>query len=270
MISNLEKYKNDLDRLIKLGNDICLSFKFEISLELKGKHIKDDETKKLMKVLPSFSENYQRWYSESLVILKQLLPDRVDDFIDLYKKPKTARKNISAENYFIEDALMGLEVSREYSLKDKIIIVDKKSVFPMFQQQINIIKSIKERFESSLFDIKQLVQADLFDSELDAAKELNKKGFARGAGAIAGVVLEKHLGQVCASHNVKVRKKNPTINDYNQLLKEAGVIEVKDLRFIQRLTDLRNICDHNKNVDPKKDEVKELIDGVDKISKIIF
>jgi len=52
------------------------------------------------------------------------------------------------------------------------------------------IKVVKERFESSLFDIRQLVQADLFDSELEAAEELAKNRFSRAAGAVAGVVLD--------------------------------------------------------------------------------
>jgi hypothetical protein len=89
------------------------------------------------------------------------------------------------------------------------------------------------RFESSLFDIRQLVQADVFDSEL--------------AGAIAGVVLEKHLAQVCRNHNVTVSKKHPTINDFNGLLKDNNVIETPQWRLIQHLADLRNLCDHNKD-----------------------
>ncbi len=47
----------------------------------------------------------------------------------------------------------------------------------IFDSQIGILKSCEKRFESSLFDIKQLLQADIFDSELEAAQELNKKGF---------------------------------------------------------------------------------------------
>ena len=64
--------------------------------------------------------------------------------------------------------------------------------------------------------------ADLFDSELDAAEALAKKKFLRGAGAMAGVVLEKHLRQVCSNHSVKISKKAPTINDLNDLLKAAA------------------------------------------------
>ena len=43
---------------------------------------------------------------------------------------------------------------------------------PQFDQQLAILGAVRARFESSLFDIRQLVQADLFDSELDAAGEL--------------------------------------------------------------------------------------------------
>jgi len=43
--------------------------------------------------------------------------------------------------------------------------------------QLEILESVQSRFDSSLHDIAQLVRADLFDSELDAARELAKNGF---------------------------------------------------------------------------------------------
>ena len=133
-----------------------------------------------------------------------------------------------------------------------------------------ILKSAKGRFESSLFDIRQLVQADLFDSELDAARELLKNKFVRAAGAIAGVVLEKHLAQVCRNHNVAVSKKHPTINDFNGLLKDNHVIDTPQWRLIQHLADLRNLCDHNKDREPEIAEIDDLISGVDKMMKTLF
>jgi len=139
-----------------------------------------------------------------------------------------------------------------------------------FQNQLLILKSTRKRFESSLFGIKQVVQADLFDSELEASKELNKQGFVRCGGAISGVVLEKHLCQVCEHHNISITKKDPTINDFNQILKDKNVIEVPDWRFIQHLSDLRNLCDHDKKIEPTKEQVNELISGVEKITKTIY
>ena len=273
MISNLEKYKKDLENLIVRGDRLKYAFEYSCyqdyvikDLEKKFKNDSDKKTKidKIIKQLPSFYTNYQQWYSESLVLIKQLLPDRENDFIDFYKKPKKRKRDINWENYVIEDALIGLKIGVEK------IIVDKTSAYPKFQQQLSILKSLERKFESSLFDIKQLVQADLFDSELDAAKELNKKGFIRGAGAIAGVVLEKHLLQVCDNHKIRVRKKNPTINDLAQLLKDNNVIETPEWRKIQHLTDLRNLCSHKKITDPSKDDIDELINGVSKIIKTLF
>ncbi len=136
--------------------------------------------------------------------------------------------------------------------------------------QLSILMSIKSRFESSLFDIKQILQADLFDSELSAAKELVKNGFLRGAGAMTGVVLEKHLEHVCLNHKIVISKKNPTISDLNDLLKNNNVLDTPSWRYIQRLGDLRNLCDHNKKREPTSEELNELIDGADKILKTIF
>ena len=139
-----------------------------------------------------------------------------------------------------------------------------------FKTQFEILESVQSRFESSLFDIAQLVRADLFDSELEAARELTKQGFLRGAGAIAGVVIEKHLAQVCSNHNVTIKKKDPTINDFNDALKNCVVIDIPTMRQIQRLADIRNLCDHNKHREPTKEEVIELVDGAEKLCKTLF
>lgn len=132
------------------------------------------------------------------------------------------------------------------------------------------MKAANRRFESSLFEIRQLVQADLFDGEIGAARELQKNKFLRAAGAIAGVVLEKHLRQVCDDHNIKVLKKNPSIGDLNELLKAESVIDVPQWRFTSMLADIRNICDHNKQKEPTEQQVTDLIDGTDKVLKTVF
>jgi hypothetical protein len=269
MISNLERYKKDLENLISVGHNLLNSMQYEcfpdqFEKEVK-KEIKDDYPN-FIKSLPNFSSNYQEWYSESLLLIKQLLPDRLADFIRLYEKPKTKRKDITYENYTIEDYLQGLTVTTGW---EKKVVVGPYAAVPLYKQQFNILKAIQKRFTSSLFDIRQLVQADLFDTELDTARELHKNGFLRGAGAIAGVILEKHLSQVCANHSVKVSIK-PTIAIYNDKLKEDNVYETATWRKIQYLGDLRNLCDHDKKKEPKSEEVINLIDGVEEIIKNIY
>lgn len=113
------------------------------------------------------------------------------------------------------------------------------------------------------------MQADSFDSEIDAARELLKHKFSRAAGAIAGVILEKHLRQVCDDHNITVSKKSPGIGDLNELLKTNSVIDVPQWRHISLLGDYRNLCDHNKQKEPTVEQVTDLIDGTDKVLKTI-
>jgi hypothetical protein len=198
-----------------------------------------------------------------LVLLRQLLPDRVGNFVGLYERPK-ARKSIDYENYVIQDFLQGLTVTRGGAP-----VVEPKAALPKYRQQLAILKAAITRFESSLFEIRQLVQADLFDSEIDAARELLKNKFIRAAGAVAGVVLEKHLRQICDDHKVKINKKDPGISYLNDLLKVNSVIDVPQWRFVSLLGDLRNLCDHNKLKDPTAVQVEDLIDGTERAIKTI-
>lgn len=203
---------------------------------------------------------------EAIALLRQVLPDRVADFIRHYEKPRS-RKDINFENYRIEDYLQGLTLTRGW---EKEVVVTKNAAMPQFAQQLAMVKAAEARFESSLFEMRQLVQADLFDSELEASEGLLKFKFARAAGALAGVVLEGHLAQVCRDRNLRSAKKNPTISDFSELLKSEEVVDVPQWRFIQHLADIRNLCDHSRKPDPTVEQVTDLIDGVKKIIKTIF
>jgi hypothetical protein len=253
MLSNLERYKKDLDALIDKGNQLHNAIQYEYFTEEFTQQAKEKlgkKSKDFLKNIPSFKDEYQPWYSEAKMLIKQLLPDRLSDFVRYYDKPRP-RKDITYENYRMEDYLQSLTITRGY-IKEKV--VGPEAAIPQFRQQLAILNSVKARFESSLFDIRQLVQADLFDSELDASKELNKHKFTRAAGALAGVVLERHLGQVCDNHGIKVIKKNPGIADLNNALKESDVIDIVQWRFIQHLGDIRNLCDHEKKLDPQRNK----------------
>lgn len=267
MLSNVEKYQNDLESLIVRGGDLYNAMQYECYPEEYRKVIKDMEgidEDEFIKLLPVFSDAYQGWYSESQSVIKQLLPDRLVDFVSYYKKP-TSRKNITFESYRIEDYLQNLVVSRGGEK-----VVGKDAAIPHLRQQFMILKSVRARFESSLFDIRQLVQADIFDSELEAAHELAKHNYTRAAGALSGVVLERHLSQVCDNHNIKISKKNPSIADYNDTLKSESTIDIPQWRFIQHLADIRNLCDHNKKLEPTVEQVDDLLAGVAKVIKTIF
>lgn len=236
MSANLERFRDDLKKLIAEGQRLRLSMKLECFPEKYTEAFKKrygDDAEKTIRKLPDFRTQYQRWYSEALGLLQQLLPSRVADFVRYYEKPRN-RKSLTNETYRIEDYLQGL--SATLGLQK---IVGPDAAISHFEQQLAIVEAAETRFESSLFEIRQLVQADLLDSELVAAEELAKHKFLRAAGAVAGVVLEKYLAQVCNDHQINIPKKKPTISDFNDSLKASGVVDVPQWRFIQHLGDIR-------------------------------
>jgi hypothetical protein len=138
-----------------------------------------DKAEAFIRALPSFRTEYQKWYSEALALVRQVLPDRVADLIRHYEKPK-ARKELSNENYRVEDFLQGLEATRGYHQKEKV--VGRDAAIPHFEQQLAIVRAATARFESCLLDIRHMVQADLLDSEIESAEHLAKFKFGRAAG----------------------------------------------------------------------------------------
>lgn len=257
MASKFETLKKELASLIAHGELLYYAMADDVG-KLPDTLKKDLEKHEIK--LPNFALKYDTWYSEALRVVKQIIPDRSEDFIKQYKIEK--RKEITFETYGISDYPHGLQTKRLGE-----VIVDQSAAISKMQVQNSILKSAEKRFESSLFDIQEVLQADLFDSELAAARGLAKNGFFRAGGAVAGVVLEKHLGHVCQSHGLKSRKSQPSIADFYQLLKEAGLIDTPKWRFIQHLGDLRNLCDHDKDREPTKDDVLELVEGVEKVIK---
>ena len=81
-------------------------------------------------------------------------------------------------------------------------------------------------------------------------------------------VAAKRLGHQGTARYQKIAEK--IWNNYNDELKNNTIIETPVWRNIQRLGDLRNLCDHIKKRDPGKDEVQELINGVLKLTKTLF
>jgi hypothetical protein len=61
-----------------------------------------------------------------------------------------------------------------------------------------------------------------------------------------------------------------SISDLNDALKAANVIDVPQWRFVQHLSDTRNLCDHNKNTEPTTEQANDLLAGVKKIVKTLF
>ena len=211
-----------------------------------------------------FQYDYQSWYTKALKVVASLAPDRLSEFRSYYEiDPK--RKILGYGTYVIQDFLKGVAPSTiryaEFDTRSQVLLC--------FFNQLTIFKAILDRIDSVLGDIELELYAELQDSEVAVSRELAKVSL-RAAGALVGVVIEGHLQKVALAHNVKLTKKNPTISDLSEPLKSASVIDIPTWRKISFLADIRNLCAHKKDVDPTKEQVEELIQGAEWVTKNIF
>lgn len=106
MTTNLSRFKSDLATLLKLGNDM-------LNGDLLSQHYErtDQMTEERRKIAGqhqgAFQTDYQKWYTEALPVVRQILPDRLVEFQELYKGAGT-RREIDAINYHIQDWLNGI------------------------------------------------------------------------------------------------------------------------------------------------------------------
>ena len=244
-MSDYSTLKQEISELVIQGIKICSALEADEKYESKD--------------ISYFIKHYEPWYTKAYAVMKQLSPDRIEDFELLYFNPK--RKELSVGTYCISDAMRTIShADGRYGPWTAALCV---------WRQIAMLKACLESFDSKVYSIQTILQADIFDSEIESAKHLLRMGFLRAAGAVCGVVIEKHFGEVAQNHNVKMRKKSPTIADFNDAFKD-NVYDTFEWRRIQRLGDLRNLCDHNKEREPTKEEVDELISGTERVIKTIF
>src|SRR3974390_1600217 len=109
-MSNLERMRKDLQRLIEEGDRLVLRMTCDLFPEMLAKASKE-ATEALNKNLPNFTRNYQRWYSEALAAVSVLLPDRVNDFKSYYQLPRSP-KELNYTTYTISDYLKGTTLTR--------------------------------------------------------------------------------------------------------------------------------------------------------------
>ncbi|HEY8158417.1 MAG TPA: hypothetical protein VIF10_06895 [Methylobacter sp.] len=211
-----------------------------------------------------FHYDYQSWYTKALKAVASLAPDRHAEFRSYYEiDPK--RKTFGYGTYVIQDYLKGVRpLGVHYNN-----FVPREQVGKCFYNQITIFHSINDRVDSVIGNIEGELYAELQDSEIVIARQLAKVS-PRAAGALIGVVIEGHLQKAASNHGVKVVKKSPTIADLNDPLKSANVIDTPAWRKISYLGDLRNLCSHKKDVEPTKEQVEELIQGAEWLTKNVF
>jgi hypothetical protein len=87
MSANLSRYEADLNRFVENGTLLLTAMQYEQHRDQVTEQIKNaygDKSEQFIKDLPRFSSSYQPWYSEAKAVVRQIIPDRLSDFVRHY------------------------------------------------------------------------------------------------------------------------------------------------------------------------------------------
>ena len=128
---------------------------------------------------------------------------------------------------------------------------------------IPILRAAEDDLKNGfLITIKQLVQADVFDSELEQAKSLLQNGYKNAAAVIAGTVLETAIKEICLNNSIELdRKKLTHLNDE---LAKVGFYNKLQQKQITALADIRNNAAHGDYDQFTQKHVERMIEDIER------
>jgi hypothetical protein len=118
----------------------------------------------------------------------------------------------------------------------------------MYRTNFSELKDVKAVFLAAKEDyeggyvtsVRALIQAEVFSTELDQARELLASQYLSAAAVVAGVVLETSLRQLCVDKGIPVGK----LDKMNADLAKAGTYHLLVQKRITAIADIRNNAAH--------------------------
>jgi hypothetical protein len=124
-----------------------------------------------------------------------------------------------------------------------------------------VLLATKDDYEGGhLSTLRTLVQAEVFDSELEQASELLRSGYKTAAGVIAGTVLETSLRELCTRNSLPHGK----LDRMNADLAKQGLYNANMAKRITALAGIRNSASHGKPDEFTDAQVKAMIEDIER------
>jgi hypothetical protein len=199
-----------------------------------------DQTKHAYRQARELNELYRAWYADAWHLVKSNLAERLEEF-------ETA--------YYTASLHVGEIMDSEATLTRRTLALFEKC----FSSQIGFVRAIPGAIYSKSLGLRGLLSRDLLEDELTVARHLLSNGYIREAGVIAGVVLERHLKQLCDKYGVAISERD-TLGQLSEKLK-SHYPDLVEHRRVQFLSEIRASCAHDKQSTPTEDRVSQLITG---------
>jgi Domain of unknown function (DUF4145) len=208
-------------------------------------------------------------------VIKQQFEELGNQASQVEATKKVSSSKIFGEREFVDGYLLLSWTVKVKNLLSKLC-GENSQYFKQFESQENsgvlattnltifrglraVFVAVKEDLESGyLSSIKTLVQAEVFDSELEQASELFDSGYSTAAAVIAGVVLETALRELCDRNVISHGK----LDKMNADLAKAGVYNQLNQKRITAIADIRNSAAHGKPDKFTSQDVSDMIKDV--------
>lgn len=206
------------------------------------------------------------------------LSDRYDQLADELPNIEATKKTSHGEfgsRIHVDEEMLSEWIIKAKSLISKtcgqesehlkaFITAEKFRGFDSNHNQLKRIRPVflaaKDDFQGGyIISIKSLVQAEVFDSELDQARELLSSGYKGPAAVVAGVVLETTLKDLCDQQSISYGK----LDKMNSDLAKAGIYNKLQQKKITALADIRNNAAHGNWQSFSDTEVIDMIRDVE-------
>ncbi|MFC2172123.1 hypothetical protein ACFLU6_05765 [Acidobacteriota bacterium] len=242
-----------LDELQCIGWKDALPVRIKERKELSGWPMPDIGERTIpeqAKMPPDFVQEYHRWYASCLAMVERNMPSR---------KTEVTRQH---------DGGKGTDgkALADFFKRDYFTFSDQQIIARGLRHLQAVVGSVPDYVRTTLHDLELAVAQVYVSDQLSEARKLLAHSHVRAAGAIAGVLVERHLKLLCDRQQppIKYPPKTATINRLNELLRNGGVYDVAQWRKVQWMGDVRNKCDHAEPTEPRKEDVGDLIEDVAK------
>ena len=137
--------------------------------------------------------------------------------------------------------------------------VQKFLTYSPARRALGVLLAAKDDYENGyLFDIRRLVEAEVFDDFLGQAEHLLSAGYFAPAAVVAGAVLEDGLRKLCTRHEIPLRAA-PKLDGMNAELARVGAYSVLVQKRVTALADLRHRAAHGRWDEFSSSDVDDMI-----------
>lgn len=207
---------------------------------------------------------------------KKIIIERIDKLLEDYSKMRSESKYDDLSDFkkggaldkFITQSLATITAIAEPNSAYVKQSIDCKHITSI-PRLVGILQALKSDIENGyLWNIGELIHADIFADFLEMARYLIEEGYKDPAAVLVGGVLEEHLRKLCSKNGIPteiskggkmVFKEASLMNDD---LKKADIYGNLEHKNIIAWLDLRNKAAHGKYSEYNKTQVEIMLVGV--------